>query len=357
MKACRRSLRNCHSGPDDAMGAMQVANTLLPIAVLWWAIAAGARISPWLSAIPALALGLLLIRAFVLMHDCGHYSLFRSRRLNRYCGAVLGVLSGIAQPVWSRNHDHHHATNGDWERYRGPLAVIPVVEYRGLTRGGQRRFRLLRSIWLAPLAGLLYFVVYPRLNWLRATFSLLWHVLGAGCPPTREALDAKLRSYGQPYCASMGDYVHMLINNLALLALWGMMSWALGPSLFFACYLLAMSLACGAAVVLFAVQHNFARSYASPTAGWDRDAAVIEGTSFLVLPGWLNWVTADIGYHHVHHLCAGIPNYRLAACHRHEQNMFAAVTRLRLGQVPGAVRNILWDTQLQQLVSVAELPA
>jgi len=355
MKACRRSLRSCHSGPQDAPGALQVANTLVPIGALWWAIAATAGVSPLLSGALALAIGLLLVRAFVLMHDCGHRSLFRSRRLNRWCGVLLGVLAGIAQPVWSRNHDHHHVTNGDWERYRGPLAVIPVHEYIALTRGRQWRFRVLRSIWLSPLAGLLYFVVWPRLNCLRATASLLRHVLRGGVPRGVPALAARLRSYARPYCGSAADCGHMLVNNIALLAAWWAMAWALGAVLFFSCYLLAMAVAGAVAIVLFAVQHNFARSYASATAGWDRDRAVMDGTSFLVLPAWLNWVTADIAYHHVHHLCSGIPNYRLAACHRHAQQRFATVARVRLGEVAGAVRYILWDTDLQRLVSVAEL--
>ena len=273
MKACRRALRDCQSGPHDGKGAMQLANTLLPIAGLWWAIAATAAWSYALTAVLALAIGLLLIRAFVLMHDCGHGSLFRSRWANRFCGTMLGVLSGIAQPVWARNHDHHHVSNGDWDRYRGPLSVIPVDEYRALTQGQQRWFRLLRSIWLAPLGGLLYFVVYPRLNWLRATFSLLRHVAG-GREHTAQAMIARLRSYSRPYCVSAGDYAHMLVNNVALLAFWAAMAWAMGAGLFFSCYLLAMALAGAAAIVLFAVQHNFARSYASTTAGWDRDAAV-----------------------------------------------------------------------------------
>jgi len=149
----------------------------------------------------------------------------------------------------------------------------------------------------------------------------------------------------------------MLANNLTLLALWGLMAWSVGPILFFACYMVCMSLAGGAAIVLFSVQHNFEHSYASQNEGWDRNTAAITGTSFLVLPRWLNWFTANMAYHHVHHLCAGIPNYGLVACHEEYQHLFSDVTRIRLSQVPHSLRYILWDTRLRRLVSVAEVSA
>jgi omega-6 fatty acid desaturase (delta-12 desaturase) len=132
------------------------------------------------------------------------------------------------------------------------------------------------------------------------------------------------------------------------------MAWSIGSMLFLVCYVVSMSLSGGAAIVLFAVQHNFEHSYASQNEGWDRDTAAIAGTSFLVLPRWLNWFTANMAYHHVHHLCAGIPNYGLVACHEEYQHLFSDVTRIRLSQLPHSLRYILWDTRLRRLVSVAE---
>ncbi|MFZ0500648.1 MAG: fatty acid desaturase, partial [Steroidobacteraceae bacterium] len=87
---------------------------------------------------------------------------------------------------------------------------------------------------------------------------------------------------------------------------------------------------------------------------WDQDSGAIEGTSHLILPRWLNWFTVDIGYHHIHHLSASIPNYRLAKCHDEYQHLFAGVTRLRLHEVPGALKCILWDRNARRIVSVAE---
>lgn len=129
---------------------------------------------------------------------------------------------------------------------------------------------------------------------------------------------------------------------------------ALGTSLFFKIYLVSLSLAGGAGIVLFTVQHNFRHSYASDDAHWDCDTAAIEGTSFLILPSWLNWFTANIGYHHVHHLSARIPNYCLIGCHNEYRHLFSGVTRLKLGHVHDALKYILWDTRQLQIISVAE---
>ncbi|HEY4038980.1 MAG TPA: fatty acid desaturase [Burkholderiaceae bacterium] len=343
-----------HKRSDDVKGSIQVITTLVPIAGFWYAVAASAGRSFWLTAGLTVLISFYLLRAFVLMHDCGHGSLFRTGYLNRASGFVFGVLSGLPQPVWAQHHHYHHLTNGNWDRYQGPLNVISVDKYAAMTKFQQRRYRYLRNIWLSPLGGVLYLIVPPRVNWLRASISLVRHVIKKkmACPDT--SLRSLVSDFKTPYCASVQAYGHMLANNVTLLTLWVLMAWWIGPILFFACYLVSMSLAGGGAIVLFTVQHNFEHSYASRNEGWDRNTAAIEGTSFLVLPRWLNWFTANMAYHHVHHLCAGIPNYGLVACHNEYQHVFSGVTRIRLSQVPHSVRYILWDTRLRRLVSVAE---
>ena len=116
----------------------------------------------------------------------------------------------------------------------------------------------------------------------------------------------------------------------------------------------SVSLAGGAGIVLFTVQHNFRHAYASDNQRWDYYAGVIKGTSFLILPGWLNWFTANIGYHHIHHLSARIPNYSLVKCHTEFRHLFADVTRVSLSRVHEAVKYILWDQRAQRIISVAE---
>ena len=347
-QACKRDIVDRFATPSDLRGSLQMLSVLLPIAGLWFVIHQTWLDSAWLDALATALLSLFLLRGFVLMHDCGHHSLFRSKRLNRVAGFVLGVLSGLPQPVWAENHRYHHTTNGNWARYGGPMNVASVADYLAMDVRARRRYRVTRAIFLAPLAGCLYFLVNPRINWLRATAHIV-----------RRAVSRKpvAASSPMPGCASMAHYRHMLWNNLGLLAVGGLMAWAMGPLPFLACWLVSGSLAGGYGIVLFTVQHNFEHAYASADEGWDRDEAALHGTSFLTLPGWLNWITADAAYHHVHHLCASVPNYRLAACHEAHAALFADVTRVRLGAIPGALKFVLWDVSARRLVSVAEATA
>ena len=350
-QARKRAIVHAYATPSDVRGLLQFLSVLVPIAALWFVIHQSWQRWPGVVVVATACLSLFLLRGFVLMHDCGHHSLFRSRRLNRAGGFLLGVLAGMPQPVWAENHRYHHVTNGNWAKYRGPLNVASVTDYLAMSVQQRRRYRRARDILLSPVAGGLYFLVNPRITWLRATAHLLRRrfarALGRDVPA-----DAPL-----PYCASMAHYRHMTWNNLLLLAAWGAMAWAVGGWLFFACYAVSGSLAGGYGIVLFTVQHNFEHAYASADEGWDRDEAALHGTSFLVLPGWLNWITADAAYHHVHHLCAGVPNYRLAACHKENELFFAGVTRVRLSAIPASLKFVLWDLAARRLVSVAEVMA
>jgi omega-6 fatty acid desaturase (delta-12 desaturase) len=115
-----------------------------------------------------------------------------------------------------------------------------------------------------------------------------------------------------------------------------------------------VSLAGGAGIALFTVQHNFEHAYATDSKRWDYDAGALEGTSFLVLPGWLNWFTVNIAYHHIHHLSAKIPNYCLVKCHNENEHLFSDVRRVRLSGIHKALQCILWDTSAQRIISVSE---
>ena len=300
VKEQKRALINRYANPENFPGFVQVLNTLLPLAALWYAVALSAAVSYWITAGLALLITLFLVRAFVLMHECGHGSLFRSGRLNRGFGFVFGVLTGMPQYVWSQHHAFHHSTNGNWAKYRGPFIVDTADDYAAMSEKQQRRYRLLRRIQMLPLHAFVYVLVMPRYTWLKGTLSLLWHRLRGG------KAEFKTRCW-----STSREFWHMTWNNVVLLALWLAMSFAIGPALFFAVYIGSISLASAVGIIVFTVQHNFKGSYASGDEGWDYHDAAMRGTSFLVLPAWLNWFTANIGYHHIHHLSANIPNYQL----------------------------------------------
>lgn len=354
LKAAKRQLIERHVRPDNLKGLAEAVMTLLPIAALAYAAWRSLELSYALTATTTLLASLFLLRAFVLMHECGHGSLFRSARLNQGFGFVFGVISGMPQFVWSQHHQFHHATNGNWDRYRGPLNIVTTANYDAMSAAQQRQYCNARSIWLAPVGGFIYAIVNPRVTWLKGSLALLRHLLDSRKSQPGVSLGARAASFKTRYWSSMQEYRHMSANNVALLALWALMAWLMGPLLFVAFFLFGSALASGAGLMLFTVQHNFEHSYASGNEGWDYTRGAIEGTSFLVLPRWLNWFTANIGYHHIHHLSARIPSYCLADCQNEYAHLFTRVTRLRMAQVPAAVRCILWDTVAQRIVSVAE---
>lgn len=354
IKQQKRSIVARYATPANAKGFAQAATTLVPLSALWYAAAMSAGVSYLLTAAVTLLMSLFLLRVFVLMHECGHGSLFRAARLNRIFGFVFGVVSAMPQYVWSQHHRYHHATNGNWAKYRGPLNVLTVDEYAALTERQRRRYQRARSIWVAPLAGFMYLIFNPRFTWLKGSLGLVAHVVRGKLARPDVSIKAHAAEFRTPYWSSLREYRHMFWNNVVLLSAWALMSWCLGAALFFTVYVISVSLAGAAGIVLFTVQHNFEHSYASDDHGWDPDVAAIRGTSFLVFPRWLNWFTANIAYHHIHHLSPRIPNYRLPECHEAYQELFREVKRIDLRHLFEALKYVLWDTRARRIISVAE---
>src|SRR5271156_1697111 len=343
-----------HGQADNVKASVQVLTTLVFLALLWWAALLSVHVSYWLTAAAMLLISLFTLRAFVLMHECGHGSLFRTQWVNRAVGFLLGVVSGMPQYVWSRHHNFHHAHNGNWEKYRGLYTTLSVDEYAGMTDAQQRMYRRKCSIALAPFAGLIYVILNPRFTWLKGSIGLVGHIVRGKVAQPNLSIKAHAASFETRYWKSRKEYWHMFWNNVVLIGVWVLMCWAFGTVLFFTIYLVSASLAAGAGIVLFTVQHNFEHSYASDDENWDYDAGAIEGSSLLILPGWLNWFTANIAYHHIHHLSSRIPNYCLIKCHNEYRELFSDVTRVKLSQIHKALKYILWDTRTQRIISVAE---
>lgn len=194
----------------------------------------------------------------------------------------------------------------------------------------------------------------PRVTWLKGSFGLVAHIIQHKIAQPELSIKAHAATFKTRYWATRQEYWHMFWNNVVLLSGWSMLTWAIGPMLFFVVYLVSLSLAGGAGIVLFTVQHNFEHSYASGDADWDYDDAAIHGSSFLILPRWLNWFTVDIAYHHIHHLSAKIPNYCLADCHDEYQHLFGEVNHIGLFDIRRALTFILWDPRSRRIISVAE---
>ncbi|MFN7229245.1 MAG: fatty acid desaturase [Synechococcaceae cyanobacterium] len=309
----------------------------MPLALLWPAALWCLDRQPAL-VLPLLALQVLFLsRCFSLMHDCGHGALFRSRWANRWVGFLLGVVAGIPQLPWSRGHAFHHRHNGDWQLYQGPSALISTGAYDDLSPRDQRLYRWLRHPLMLFPGGFFYLVIKPRVALLLGALDLL--------------RGRKSRHWHSP-----AEGVDLLWNNVAVVGFWLLMGALVGAGRFWSLYAPLMTGAAALFLCVFFVQHNFPASYAHRTEGWSPMAGVLEGTSDLELPPLLNWFTADIGCHAMHHLCEAIPNYRLRAAHDRNAALLQGVRRLGLAEISGCFAYILWDPEAASLTTIAARP-
>ncbi|HYP03273.1 MAG TPA: fatty acid desaturase [Cyanobium sp.] len=344
-------------GSSNGVATWQIVNTLIPYGLLWWGAWWCRGQAPWLL-LPVMGLmALFLARCFSLMHDCGHGSLFRHRRANRIVGFVLGVVCGIPQLPWSRGHAFHHRHNGDWEKYQGPSALVTTTCYDQLTPPRQRLYRVLRHPLMLFPGGFFYLVIKPRLALLLGLAEFVPHAIAFLQRSPEKAFGAILAGHRSRHWHSPEEFQDLLLNNLAVIALWLGMGFTMGAAPFWLIYGPVMSIAAAIFICIFFVQHNFPGSYAHPTEGWSELAGALEGTSDLDLPGVFNWFSADIGCHSIHHLCAAIPNYRLRACHDRNRPLLGRVTRLRLADIPGCFGYILWDPSSCQLTTIPARPS
>jgi len=312
--------------PNTARSVTELAITAAPLVALWaaawFAYHAGLW---WLSLLITVPASGFLVRLFMIQHDCGHGAFFRQRALNDWTGRALGVLTLTPYDFWRRSHAIHHATSGNLDRRGiGDIDTLTVREYLARSRLGRLGYRLYRHP--AVMFGL-----GP------AYLFLLQHRLPVG----------QMRDGWTPWLSTM-------LTNAAIAAAAAVLIWLIGVGPFALVHLPIMVLAASIGVWLFYVQHQFERTSWEKTPGWDRHEAALHGSSHYALPRVLAWFTANIGIHHVHHLCSGIPYYRLPRALR-EHPRLAEIGRIGLLESLHCVRLTLWDEARERLISFREL--
>ena len=303
----------------------QIINSVGAFALAWGLMYFAVQLSWWLAVPLAVLAGGLMIRIFIIFHDCGHGSFLRSKRANSICGFICGVLTFTPYHRWTWEHARHHARSSNLDhRGIGDIWTLTVEEYLAAPRWQRLGYRLVRNpVFLLGFGPIFLMLIKERLPGARGTArerrSVWW---------MNAAVLAVVLGLG-----SLFGWVNYLI--LQLIVLW--VGGAVG-------------------VWLFYVQHQFEGAYWARGEGWNYTDAALEGSSYYRLPRVLQWFTGNIGFHHIHHLCPRVPNYNLQRCHESSE-LFRQVPELTLRASARSLSLRLWDEASGRLVGFRHLRA
>jgi acyl-lipid omega-6 desaturase (Delta-12 desaturase) len=309
--------------PSIWRSIFQIANSMVPYGILWYLMFRSLAISYWLTLALAILAGGFLARVFIIHHDCGHGSFFKSRRANDVIGFITGVLTFTSYRFWRWEHAVHHASTGDLDRRNlGDVWTLTVQEYLDASRSKRFAYRVVRNPFV------LFVLVPPFLFLILHRFS--------------------------SKKASKRDRRSVCWTNLTILAVAVFLSFLMGVKAYLMIQLPVMVTTATAGVWLFYVQHQFEGVYWERHDDWDYTAAALRGSSYYKLPGILQWFSGNIGFHHIHHLCPAIPNYNLEKCHN-QHPLFQRVTTVTLLSSLRALTFRLWDESQRRLVGWGHL--
>jgi omega-6 fatty acid desaturase (delta-12 desaturase) len=323
--AVDRDVLRTYATPSLARALTDIFTSVVPYLALSVFMYFAIRVSALLTLALAVPAAAFLLRTYIVFHDCAHGSFLRSRKANNWLGTVFGVIVLTPFVRWRHDHAVHHASAGDLDhRGVGDVPTLTVEEYRARSWKGRLGYRLFRSppvmFGLGPVFAM---IIGPRI------FS-------------RQARPRMQRS--------------VVVTDLALAAIAVPLCLLIGPLDFLLVWAPAALLAGSVGIWLFYVQHQFEDTYWQRADSWDYADAALRGSSYLKLPQPLQFITGNIGLHHVHHLSARIPNYNLQRAHN-EIPMLQAVPTLSLWDGLRAVRLKLWDEERGRLVTFAQAGA
>lgn len=303
--------------PDRRRSLGQLASVVVPYLAIWVVVALAQPALP-----AAIALGLVatvfLVRMYALFHDLTHNSLFASRRANTVWGHVLGFLLFTPYRWWQRQHALHHAHTGDLD-HRGPgeIFTMTVAEYEAASPARRLAYRAYRNPLLMLFVGpSLVFMFARRFPQRGMSRRILMSVV---------LTNAALAAWVLGWAAAAGWQAFLAVQGTTLVAGGAVAAWMLY------------------------IQHQYEDTYYRAAADWQFELAALQGSSYLRLPRWLTWVVGNANFHHVHHLSARIPNYRLRAAHENHP-LFAQTPVVTVGTSLRAFGLKLWDEDARRLV-------
>jgi omega-6 fatty acid desaturase (delta-12 desaturase) len=322
----RRLLTHCiaYKGADTKRSIVQLLNSAVPFFLLYAVIWAGLHYGYLFALLLALPVAGFLVRLFIIQHDCGHGSFFRSRRANDMLGRAISFFTLTPYGYWRKTHAIHHASAGDLGgRGVGDVDTLTIREYRALPQHRRLLYRLYRNPLVILIIGPPYLFI-------------LRHRVPFGAPlPFRDV------------------WRSILSHDVAILFGYGLLIALVGFKTFVLLFLPVMILATWAAGWLFYIQHQFENVQWDQSEDWNFHVAALRHSSYYSLPRILQWFTGNIGFHHIHHLCSRIPNYRLQECLETSPQL-QAINRLTIRKSLKGVWLALWDEDQRKLVSFRE---
>jgi omega-6 fatty acid desaturase (delta-12 desaturase) len=313
-------------GTDLRLSILQLATTGAAFIVLLLVMGAQSHSRYWLTLLLALPAAGLLVRLFIIQHDCGHGSFFKRRSANDFVGRALSVLTLTPYGSWRQGHAIHHASAGNLDRRgRGDVDTWTVGEYEVSSPLKKMLYRLYRNpMVMVGLGAPINFIVLQRLP------------VGHGY-------------YNRDSRRSI------LALDFALVIAFGLASAAFGVLPVLGAYLPVIIIASWVGNWLFYVQHQFNTTHWERGPDWDFHVAALSGSSYLKLPPLLQWFSGHIGLHHVHHLCSRVPNYRLQACVDAAPELDSIAQVVTLRESLTCWRLALWDERRRLMVGFSDL--
>lgn len=313
--------------PNAKKAILQMTTSFGPYLILWVIMYLSMDWSIWITIFLGLVNSFFLVRIFIIQHDCGHQSYFRSKSLNTIVGTICSLFSSLPFRYWARVHNHHHGHTGQLEeRDIGDINFLTIKEYSTLSNFGKFKYRLLRipivTFFIAPFY---YFTVANRLT---------------------------LFFRNQPWWIKVKN--SQIRNNLLIVCIYGVLGWLLGWQKFLFIQLFTIFAFSIIAFWFFYVQHQHEDGYQRWKKDWSFLLSSIRGASYYKLPKTWQWLTGNIGIHHIHHLSSLIPNYNLEQCMKENPILSKYAVKITFLESLLTVKNKLWSEDLQKMVSWTE---
>jgi len=308
---------------DVKASVRQLVNTILPAILFWFLAYQALDISIWLTiALSAVTSGF-FIRTFIIFHDCTHGSFFKNKKANAVIGTITGIMTLFAYEKWKREHSIHHASSGNLDkRGVGDIWVMTIDEYVEASKWERFKYRMYRNpLVMFGLGPILLILVSSRFN----------------------RKDARKKERNNTY-----------LINISIVVIYSFLIAIIGWQAFLIVQGTTMFIAGALGIWLFYVQHTFEDSYFEDENEWDYVKAAIEGSSYYQLPKLLQWVTGNIGFHHVHHLSPRVPNYHLEKAHESAPPIQQATT-INFKSSLKSLRYKLYDERNKTFVTFGEI--